>query len=221
MGNTLVKYDYGAPEEVFRKVLSSLGISRSLDDVKKAFMNAEKEAEEIDLLSLSGRIKCEDFWCQWDSLVLKHLKVEENEDLPRIVHSKWMDFVDCTLYPEMREALSELKRRGLQLGLISSAYEEEIDLILEKAGPEKSIFDVIVGVDTVKKAKPNPDIFKYAVSKLNVKPEETMFVGDSVDVDYKGAENAGIQALLIDRTEEQQSNLKRIRNLKEVLSGIN
>jgi len=221
MGNTLVKYDYGAPEEVFRKVLSSLGISRSLDDVKKAFMNAEKEAEEIDLLSLSGRIKCEDFWYRWDSLVLEHLKVEENEDLPRIVHSKWMDFVDCTLYPEMREALSELKRRGLQLGLISSAYEEEIDLILEKAGPEKSIFDVIVGVDTVKKAKPNPDIFKYAVSKLNVKPEETMFVGDSVDVDYKGAENAGIQALLIDRTEEQQSNLKRIRNLKEVLSRIN
>jgi 2-haloalkanoic acid dehalogenase type II len=221
MGNTLVKYDYGTPEEVFQKVLSSLGISRSLDDVKKAFMNAEKEAEETNLPSLSGQIKCEDFWYRWDSLVLKHLTVEENEDLPRIVHSKWMDFVDSTLYPEVREALSELKRRGLQLGLISNAYEEEIDLVLEKAGLKKATFDVIVGVDTIKKAKPNQDIFKYAVGKLNVKLEETIFVGDNVDVDYKGAANAGIHTLLIDRTEEQQGNLRTIRNLKEVLSQIN
>jgi len=48
-----------------------------------------------------------------------------------------------------------------------------------------------------------------------------MFVGDSVDADYKGAENAGIHALLIDRTEKKQSGLKTIKNLKEILSQIN
>ena len=51
MGNTLVKYDYGLPEEVFQRVLFSLGISRSLDDMKKAFLKAEKEAEDINLLA--------------------------------------------------------------------------------------------------------------------------------------------------------------------------
>ena len=221
MGNTLVKYDYGSPEEVFQKILFSLGISRSLDDMKKAFVNAEKEAEDTNLPSLSGKIKCEDFWHQWDSLVLKHLKVEENEELPRIIHSKWMDFVDCTLYPEVREVLLELKRRGLKVGLISNAYEEEIDLVLEKAELEKATFDIIVGVDTIEKVKPSPDIFRYAISKLNVKPEETIFVGDNAEADYEGAKNAGIHALLIDRTEKQQSDLKTIKNLKEILSQIN
>lgn len=220
MGNTLIKYDYGAPEEVFQRVLSSLGISRSLDEVKKAFLNAEKEAEDINLPSSSGKIKCEDFWYQWDSLVLKHLKVEENKELPRTVHSKWMDFVNCTLYPEVREVLSELKRRELKVGLISNAYEEEINLVFERAGLKKATFGIIVGVDTIKKVKPDPDIFRYAIGKLNVKLEEAMFVGDSVDVDYKGAENAGIYALLIDRTEKQQSGLKTIKNLKEILSQI-
>ena len=62
LGNTLVRYDCGSPEEVFQRVLGSLGISRSLDDIKKAFKNAEVEAEKIDLLPSLGKIECEEFW---------------------------------------------------------------------------------------------------------------------------------------------------------------
>jgi putative hydrolase of the HAD superfamily len=85
---------------------------------------------------------------------------------------------------------------------------------------EKATFDVIVGVDTIKKVKPDPDIFKYAINSLDVKPEETIFVGDNVEVDYNGAKSAGIHALLIDRKEKKQSGLKTIKNLKEILSQI-
>jgi len=221
MGNTLVKYDYGLPEEVFQRVLFSLGISRSLGDMKKAFLNAEKEAEDNKLLASMGKIKRDEFWHQWDSLVLKHLGIAEHEELAKsFTHSKWMDFVDSTLYPEVKEVLSEIKRRGLKVGLISNGYEEEINLVLEKADLEKATFDIIVGVDAIKKVKPSPDIFRYAISKLDVKPEETIFVGDNIEADYKGAENAGIHALLIDRTEKQQSDLKTIKNLRELLSQI-
>jgi len=118
--------------------------------MKKPFRNAEKEAKEINLLSSLGKIECEDFWYQWDSLVLKYLRVEEDEELPKIIQSRWFDFVDLTLYPEAKEVLLELKQRGLKIGLISTAYEEEINLILEKACLEKTIFDIIVGVDTIK-----------------------------------------------------------------------
>ena len=220
MGNTLVKYDYGFPEEVFKRVLSSLGISRSLDDIKKAFLNAKKKEEYNQLLSSLGKMKCEEYWFQWDSIVLKHLKIEEDEELPRIIHSRWFDFVDSTLYPEVMEVILELKRRGLKVGLISTAYEEEIQFILKRADLEKTTFDIIVGVDTIEKVKPDPDIFRYAISKLNVRPEEAIFVGDSVEADYEGAENAGMHALLIDRTEKKQSDLRKIKNLKEILSQI-
>jgi len=67
----------------------------------------------------------------------------------------------------------------------------------------------------------SPDIFKYALEKLNVKPEETVFVGDDVERDYKGATNVGMYALLVNRTGKQkQSGLKIIKNLKEILSQI-
>jgi len=221
MGNTLVKYDYGLPEEIFQRVLVSLGISRPLQEIEIAFLNAEKEARDLDMRSSFGKINREEYWHKWDSLVLKHLGIAEHEVLAKsFTHSKWMDFVDSTLYPEVKEVLSELRRRGLKVGLISNGYEEEIDLVLEKANLEKATFDIIVGVDTTKNVKPNPDVFKYAISKLDVKPEETIFVGDNVEADYKGAENAGIHALLIDRTETRPSDLKTIKNLKQVLFQI-
>jgi FMN phosphatase YigB (HAD superfamily) len=95
-----------------------------------------------------------------------------------------------------------------------------LNLTLEEAGLGSAAFDIIVGVDAIGKMKPHPDVFKYVLHKLNVQPEEALFIGDSVEVDYKGAENIGIEALLIDRTEKKQSGLKTIKNLKELLSQI-
>ncbi|MCW4055537.1 MAG: HAD family hydrolase [Candidatus Bathyarchaeota archaeon] len=200
MGNTLIKYDLGSPEEVFQRVLASLGVHRSLDELKKAFVSAEKEAKNLSLLSSFGKVECEEYWIRWDSLVLKHLGIAENCGLAKMVSTEWIDFVDCTLYPEVKAVLLELKQRGLRIGLISNAYEEEIHSILKKADLEPATFDIIVGVDTIREAKPDPHIFKYAISRLEVQPEEALLVGDSVDVDLKGAETAGLHALLIGRT---------------------
>ncbi len=219
MGDTLNKADVVHPGEIFQRILTSLGISKSLDEIKMAWLNAEKEAEDTNLLSLFGKLQREEYWYKWDSLVLKHLGIAENAELAKTVQSKWFDFVDFILYPEVKDVLMKLQQRGLKLGLISTAYEEEIHLVLERVNLEKTTFDIIVGVDTMQCMKPHPDIFKYALRKLDVRPEETIFVGDNVEADYKGAENAGLHALLIDRTEKQkQGDLRTIKNLKEILS---
>jgi HAD superfamily hydrolase (TIGR01549 family) len=221
LGGTLVEADAVHPGEIFRRILAYMGISKSLDETKNAVLNADKEAKDSNLVSLFGKIQCEEYWRKWDSLVLKHLGLEENEELAKTVHSRWFDFLGFTLYPDSEEVQRELRLRGLKLGLVSNGYEEEIHLILEKVNLEKATFDIIVGVDTVQCMKPHPDVFKYALKKLKVKPEETVFVGDDVERDYRGATNACMHALLIDRKEKQkQSGLKTIKNLKEILSQI-
>lgn len=221
MGDTLIEPDVVHQGEVFQRILNSLGIFKSLDEVKMAISSAEKEAEDTNLLSLFGKIQCEEYWYKWDALVLKHLGIAENEELAETVQSKWFDFMSFTLYPESNKVLRELRKRGLVLGLISNGYEEEIHFILEKVNLEKTAFDIIVGVDTAQCMKPHPDIFKYALRKLKVRPEEAMFVGDEIELDYKGAKNVGMYALLIDRTEKpKQSGLRTIKSLGEILSQI-
>lgn len=221
MGFTLTNHNFVHPWEVFQRILTSLGICKSLDDVKKAFLNAENEAKELNLFSSFGKMKREEYWLQWDALVLKHLGIVENAELAKIVQSKWEHFVDATLYPEVRGVLSALKTRGVKIGLISNVYEEGIHECLQQAGLGSAAFDVVVGVDAIGEMKPHPAVFKYALCKLNVQPEETIFVGDDVEVDYKGAENVGIHALLINRTEKKVlSDPKTITDLREILSRI-
>lgn len=58
----------------------------------------------------------------------------------------------------------------------------------------KFIADIIVseevGVD-----KPNPAIFQVLLKKANLKPEEVVMIGDSLDKDIQGAHNAGIGSI--------------------------
>jgi putative hydrolase of the HAD superfamily len=127
------------------------------------------------------------------------------------------------IYPDTEEALRRLKQMGLKLGLISTAYEEDITAIFERANLEKSFFNIIVGANTIKKEKPHPDVFKYALRKLKVKPEQALFVGDHVDNDYKGAAAVGIHALLIQRENRSPDNipdLNRVNSLEEIYKFI-
>jgi HAD superfamily hydrolase (TIGR01509 family) len=221
LGNTLIKYDVGSPNETFRRVLASLGISRSIKDIENATLKAEQEARDFSLLSSYGKMKLQEYWNKWNSLVLKHLNIADREELASFVHSMWFDHVDCTPYPEVEEILSKLAQMGLKVGLITTAYEEEIDLILDKAKLTKKTFDIVVGADTIKQVKPHADVFRYALKMLKVKAKETIFVGDSIDADYKGAENAGLQAVLLARRGNSQENgFKTIKNLKEIVAYI-
>ena len=218
LGDTLLDFDFEHPAEIFQIIIASLGISRSLDEIKTVWLKAEKET---NLPSLFGKLPPEEWGEKWNSLVLKHLGIEESAELHKTLHSKWNDSMSFTPYPETKDVLKELQQRGLKLGLISNGYEEDIHFFLERTGLEKTTFDIIVGIDTAQCMKPHPDIFKYALRKLNVRPEEAMFVGDDVKADYQGAKNAGLHALLIDRTEKQkQGDLRTIKNLKEILSHI-
>ena len=49
--------------------------------------------------------------------------------------------------------------------------------------------------------KPAPEIFHHAMHELGAAPDRCLYVGDSYEADYRGAESAGIPALLIDPLE--------------------
>jgi putative hydrolase of the HAD superfamily len=149
--------------------------------------------------------------------------ISGEENLAKQVKARWYDHANCVAYPDTIVTLNRLEQMDLKLGLISTAYEEDIDAILEKAGIAKELFDIVVGVNTIKKEKPHPDVFRHALGKLNVEPDETLFVGDHVDNDYRGARAVGIHALLIereDRSTDDTSNLARVRSLQEIFKFI-
>ncbi len=221
LGNTLVKV--WVPEITYQNVLSSLGVDRSIKAIRKALDQTEKEFRESKHKYRYGEAPYEEYWKRWDQTVLQNLGIDKADVLVSEILARWYEHADCSIYPDTTMVLNRLKRTGIRTGLVSTAYEEDITAILNKAHLKKSHFDVIVGANTIRKEKPHPDVFRYALSRLDAEPEQAMFVGDDVDNDYRGARAVGMHALLIDRESKNTKashDVEKITTLNEILELI-
>lgn len=94
------------------------------------------------------------------------------------------------------EALEELRRRGYRMGVISNA-DGRVDALLESVGL-RPYFDFVIDSAVVGVEKPDPRIFRMALERMGVEPEEALYVGDIYEIDVVGARGAGMPAVLID-----------------------
>lgn len=99
------------------------------------------------------------------------------------------------MLPGTREALERIGQQ-YELAVISNA-DGKIDAVLTRcgiAGCFRSITDSgVVGCE-----KPHAAIFEAALQVMNAAPAESLYVGDVYSVDYAGARNAGMDAVLLD-----------------------
>ncbi|MGC9094934.1 MAG: HAD family hydrolase [Candidatus Bathyarchaeia archaeon] len=86
-----------------------------------------------------------------------------------------------------------------KLGIVSNLSIPECAWQLLEKFDLKKYFDVIVLSGDVNRRKPSPEIFQKALKALNIKASETIFIGDTLSIDIKGAKNIGINAILIKR----------------------
>ena len=101
------------------------------------------------------------------------------------------------LYPDVRAALDELKRRGFRLA-VASNWDERLPGLLDALGLSPH-FDRVFTSHAVGRAKPDPAFFEACLRGLSVRPEEALHAGDDPVEDVEGARAAGLAAILIDR----------------------
>lgn len=72
--------------------------------------------------------------------------------------------------------------------------------------------------------KPDQNFYKEILNRTNWKPEECVFVGDSLDDDIIGPINAGMSAILIDRKDRYDrwpEGVDKIHSLMEIDNVLN
>jgi putative hydrolase of the HAD superfamily len=102
-------------------------------------------------------------------------------------------------FADVPPALRLLDERGLALAVVSNG-DCSLGESLETAGLR---FDVVVDSATTGAAKPDPAIFRHALSRLGVAAGRALYVGDDPANDLDGARAAGIDAVLIDRSSDR------------------
>jgi HAD superfamily hydrolase (TIGR01549 family) len=108
--------------------------------------------------------------------------------------------VESTLWrvvrPGTHDALERLKSAGFKLAIVSNADGRvEDDARRFALAP---FFDVIIDSQVVGVEKPDPRIFRIALDRLGVGPDEVRYAGDIYSIDMVGAHAAGIDARLVD-----------------------
>jgi putative hydrolase of the HAD superfamily len=213
LGGTLVKT--ASPSEIIRRILKAHGIKRPIDMISVAHDKAEKNLTLEDY-----KLPYYDFWIKWNKIILEDLGILERTDfLARALAEEWWDNAEVELYPDVGETLIRLKEIGLKVGIITNGFKKDIEEILARLNLT-DFFDVAVGIDAVKKPKPYKEIFLYALEKIKVQPHEALHVGDSLEKDYFGALNAGLNAILLDREDIVKENVVKIKNMGEILDLI-
>lgn len=156
----------------------------------------------------------------WKDKVYRQLTQEFN--ISRITWEELLrDYTDnfkfsCIPFDHLIQTLEELKRVNVSLGMITNGYGQfQMDNI--KALGIEQYFDAILVSEWEGIKKPNPEIFQRALRKLNVSPEQSVFVGDHPENDIKASQNIGMKGIW--KKDHQWEDVKAdfiVNDLKEL-----
>jgi len=110
----------------------------------------------------------------------------------------------------------QLAQRGFVLGLASN-YDERLMQVLAGRPELKRLGNHVLISSQLGVRKPGQEFFQHILRRVGCSPEAIVFVGDDIDNDYHGAEEAGMTAILLDPRDRHPHIPKRIRTLAELL----
>lgn len=114
----------------------------------------------------------------------------------------------CVLDMKLVEVVKQIKAKGYKVGLLSNAGHEFFEREVYVIYPEfKDLFDKIVISSEVKMVKPDPEIYLYTLDFIDSKPEESIFIDDSVK-NVETAVNLGMEGYVYTDVESFVSHIK-------------
>ena len=121
----------------------------------------------------------------------------------------WEVSENFELYEDVLPVLDELRGYELKLGLVSNGIRD----LHEFVAHHRLDVDAIVDSRTHGRVKPHPTIFQAALERLDVRAEESVMVGDSLEEDVEGARALGMRAILVDRDDRYPDVAERLTEL--------
>lgn len=113
--------------------------------------------------------------------------------------------------PEMFLLLSELKHEGFRLGLLSNTEAPAVEYFHAQGCQvfDQTVFSCLVGA-----VKPEPRIYEVALERLEVGPQEAIFIDDRKDF-VEGARRVGLVTVLFQSPQQVEREIRSHFNREE------
>ncbi|MEE8353260.1 MAG: HAD-IA family hydrolase [Dehalococcoidales bacterium] len=200
-------------------VQMAAALSLPPEDFRRAWFASSRERNTGEWQSCEADV--EHICCQFD--------MTPDEKQVELAVKARLDYIRHVMTPQSGagETLAALKEQGHKTGLISDCTHE-IPVVWPETifAPliDQAVFSCVVGM-----RKPDPQIYRLATQKLDVRPEDCLFVGDGGSQELAGAREVGMHPVLIrvdaDSDESHLANREQwdgaaISSLPEVLDLV-
>lgn len=98
------------------------------------------------------------------------------------------------VFPYAIEVLEFCRENQFGMHLITNGFEETQKMKLKNSGMHE-FFDKMITSEQAMTMKPNKEIFDYAFQQTGATASNSLMIGDALDVDILGAQNAGMHSV--------------------------
>lgn len=127
------------------------------------------------------------------------------------------DMRTIALMPHAEEILQQLKNAGKRIALVTSSYQTTVDTVLGHHGL-LDYFEFFITRECVTQAKPNPEPYLQAVSRLQLPVAQIVAVEDTA-TGLRAAQTAGLACIAVSRQAVERARLTAadyiVENLRE------
>jgi len=121
------------------------------------------------------------------------------------------------LTPDALDLLDALDAAGIRVGAVTNSHRDYQVAKLTRVGLATRL-PVVSCLDDLGYGKPRAEIYHHACRLLGVTPERAAYVGDELDIDARGARDAGLLGIWLDRHGSglEPGDVAVVRTLAEV-----
>jgi putative hydrolase of the HAD superfamily len=218
LDHTLWDFDANARATLEQLHIDLKLVDKGVHDFELFHKNYLQHNEKLWARYRNGFIRQEELRLKRMWLTLLDFRITD-EALARQLSELFLQLLPARtiLFPDTTEVLQYLSDKGYQLHLITNGFETTQHSKLKHSGLD-SFFRVVVTSECSNSLKPQKEIFEYALDHTGAKVEESIMIGDSLDVDILGAMNVGMDQVHVNYNDAPQELIPTytIRALKEM-----
>jgi len=209
--DTLVKVR-GSPGRTYTEVARAHGIDVSEAAVKQVYRRVwDEKQKKYPVYGHKQGMTNREWWHEFiRSVIISAGFVGKSSDLGKVCDSLYDGYAQSPnweLIKNAKETLEYFKSSGIKLGVVSN-FDERLDTIMRVMGLHE-YFSFFVTSSNEKVAKPDPEIFRRALSMGKESAEVSGHIGDDLECVYLCPKRLGIQPFLFypsGKIDDQQFN---------------
>lgn len=222
LDHTLWDFDANARETLEQLHLDLNLVEKGIDDFDRFHKNYLEHNEKLWARYRNGYIKQEELRIKRMWLTLLDFRIAD-EELARQLSELFLQLLPTRtiLFPDTKEVLQYLEKKGYRLHLITNGFELTQHSKLISCGLDV-FFEHVITSEGSNSLKPQKEIFEYALNETGASVDESLMLGDSIEVDIAGAMNVGMDQVHVNYSGSNQVlkptyTISALKDLKSIL----